>query len=273
MQLQNLGQPYVDNSKSDVVDMLTIVIPVRIDCEERRANLMTVIRHLQPLGCRVIVLEAHRTPMLDNEEWPGRTEYFYRNDTDTVFHRTKYINILLHMADTEAVAVWDTDVITDLRMVVEGVRLLSSGSTIIYPYNGEFVMLPRLFSEQVRKNPDLSDLDRRMLSPVFRRPFSGGIYMIHRVRYLGCGGENENFTGWGPEDAERLRRIRNLGHTAGWIGPGQAYHLWHPRGKNSWFADKEAEARLKMEMVKVSSMTKEQLLNYITSEQWNITTN
>lgn len=93
--------------------------------------------------------------------------------------------------------------------------------------------------------------------------------MVHRSRYLDCGGENESFTGWGPEDAERLRRVRNLGHRAAWTGGTQLFHLWHPRGSNSWFADEEAECQLKMEMVRICGMTKEELQNHISSERWN----
>lgn len=273
MQLQNIEIPAGRNGNTFATGMLTTVIPVRIDCDERRANLMTVLRHIRPLGCKVIVLEADISPKLEGEDWPEGTEYVFRKDTNPVFHRTKYINMLLHMADTEAMAVWDTDVLVDLGMVSEGLRQISSGHTIAYPYNGEFVMLPSHLSERIRKSPDIEELENRKLNPVFRRPFCGGIYMVHRLRYLECGGENENFTGWGPEDAERLRRVRNLGHTAIWVNGSQAYHLWHPRGRNSWFTDEEAEARLKMEMVKVSGMTKEELQNYISSERWNITRN
>lgn len=271
MQLQGIEKESAGNAGTYASERLTVAIPVRIDCEERKSNLMTVIRHIQPLGCRIIVLEADSSPLLEGEEWLDGTEYVFREDKDPVFHRTKYINVMLHMAATEAVAVWDTDVLVDLGMIDEGLRLISSGCTVAYPFNGEFVMLGALMSEQVRKRADIAELAGRKLKPVFGRPFCGGIYMVHRLRYLGCGGENENFTGWGPEDAERLRRVRNLGHEVRWVMKGQAYHLWHTRGRNSWFADKDAEARLKMEMVKVSSMTGEEISDYISSERWNTT--
>lgn len=273
MQLQSLEGNHKTKVDICISEMLTVVIPVRIDCEERKSNLKTVISHIRRLGCRIIVLEADACPVLEGEEWLDGTEYVFRKDKNPVFHRTKYINILLHMSATEAVAVWDTDVLVDLCMIEDGLRLILSGCTITYPYNGEFIMLTNLPSAQVRKRLDIDDLARRNLPPVFRRPFCGGIYMVHRLQYLGCGGENENFNGWGPEDAERLRRVRNLGHDVRWIMKGQAYHLWHPRGGNSWFADEDAETRLKLEMVKVSSMTKEEISDYITSDRWNITKN
>lgn len=273
MQLQNIDQCHATAEHVDLAEKLTIVFPVRIDCDERKSNLSTVIRHIRPMGCRVIVLEADKAPLLEGEQWLDEVEYIFREDRNAVFHRTKYINILLNMAETEAVAVWDTDVMVALDNVSQCVGYLSSGSTITYPYNGEYVILGSGISVQVRKNPDISDLAQRKLKPIFNRPFCGGIYIVHRLRYLACGGENENFTGWGPEDAERLRRVRNLGHDVRWTMEGQAYHLWHPRGGNSWFFDREAESRLKLEMVKVSSMTREELSDYITSEIWNITRN
>lgn len=39
-------------------ESLTIGIPVRIDCKERKANLSAVVKHLSALRCRIIVLEA-----------------------------------------------------------------------------------------------------------------------------------------------------------------------------------------------------------------------
>lgn len=261
-----------DNSPS-LFGKLTIVIPVRIECEERGANLRTILRHVIPLGCRIIVLEADSESKLGMEEWQGKVDYVFIEDINPIFHRTKYINILLNRADTKTVSVWDTDVLVDLDMVYRAVQLISAGYTLVYPYNGEFVWLSNSLSQSVRRNTNIEDLRHRKLKPIFGRRFCGGIYTVDRLHYLECGGENENFTGWGPEDAERLRRVKILGHKTIWIPGGQAYHLWHPRGKNSWFSSKDEESRLKMEMVNVSSMTKEELYNYISNEKWNITRN
>lgn len=54
----------------DLKSQLTLVFPVRIDCEERRENLRVVLRQLDGLGCRMLVLEADAVPALGDEAWP-----------------------------------------------------------------------------------------------------------------------------------------------------------------------------------------------------------
>ena len=50
----------------DLKSLLTFVFPVRIDCEERRENLRAVLRQLDGLGCRMLVLEADAVLHLDD---------------------------------------------------------------------------------------------------------------------------------------------------------------------------------------------------------------
>jgi predicted glycosyltransferase involved in capsule biosynthesis len=60
--------------------------------------------------------------------------------------------------------------------------------------------------------------------------------------------ENENFYGWGVEDDERVKRMEVLGFSINRV-QGPMFHLWHPRGKNSWYASKEAELRNSQEFL------------------------
>lgn len=94
-------------------ESLTIGIPVRIDSKERKANLSAVVKHLSALQCRIIVLEADAHTNTDNIGSIDNVDYVYVEDTNTVFHRTRYINQLLLMSQTEIVAIWDTDVLVD----------------------------------------------------------------------------------------------------------------------------------------------------------------
>ena len=45
---------------NSISSKLTIVMPVRIDSDERKANLHAVLSHVSRLGCRVLVLEAQK---------------------------------------------------------------------------------------------------------------------------------------------------------------------------------------------------------------------
>ncbi len=273
MQLQDINIQDFSYDRPDLSKFLTIVMPVRIESAEREANLMAVLHHVCGLGCRVILLEADEQSAIKdkkemNTEMRRCIEYKFVTDSSPIFHRTRYINRLLNETSTEIVAVWDADILIAYHQVYEAVDNIMTGCTITYPYNGEYVMLSELESVAARRKFDIENLKSLKLQSVFGRPFCGGVFLVHRQRYLQCGGENEHFTGWGPEDAERLRRVSILGHSVKWTEEGQAYHLNHSRGKNSDFYSEEDAIRLRKELVKVCSMEREELQNYITGKSW-----
>ena len=90
------------------------------------------------------------------------------------------------------------------------------------------------------------------LSPVLKRPFCGGAFFVNRQKYLSLGGENKHFIGWGPEDAERLRRVEIMEHSVKRTKYGKAYHLYHPRNENSRYFDEDTAVELRKEFVKVA---------------------
>lgn len=252
---------------SSVKQILTVVIPVRIDCEERKANLRTVLSLLSVLDCRILVLEADSKAKLQNENWILGVEYLFIKDDSPVFYRTRYINMLLHMANTDIVSIWDTDVLISLEQLFEAISMIEQGCTIAYPYNGDFVMLTNMESDMARQRFDVEYLKSKKMQSIFGRKSCGGIFLVHRRRYLNCGGENEHFTGWGPEDAERLRRVRILGHKVCWTIDGQAYHLYHPRGSNSNYFSNDEAIKLRTEFCRICSMDREELRRYIKTWQ------
>lgn len=242
---------------------LTIGIPVRIDSEERKANLSAVLRYLAVLQCRIIVLEADAQPCADDVCHINNAEHVFVEDTNEVFHRTHYINQLLQMAHTEMVAIWDTDVLIDYNQILEALQMIQNGITMSCTYDGRAVMLSEQLSKQMRHNLDFKFLKSLGMKPILGRKSCGGAYIVHKRRYLQCGGENERFTGWGPEDAERLHRVTILGHKACHIPSGELFHLYHPQGKNSSFQSKEDACRLREEFVRICCMTPDELKSYI----------
>lgn len=100
------------------------------------------------------------------------------------------------------------------------------------------------------------------------RKLCGGAYIVHRQRYLSCGGENEHFTGWGPEDAERLHRVVILGHKACYVETGELFHLYHPRGMNSSYKSKDNAREMREEFIRVCCMTDTELKSYISNEEY-----
>lgn len=245
-------------------ECLTVGIPVRIDSEERNANLQAVVRYLTALQCRIVVLEADAQPHVSEINCINNVEYRFMEDTNTVFHRTHYINALLRMAQTEAVAIWDTDVLVDYSQILEALLMIQQGTTISYPYDGRFVMLSEQLSKQIRRKLDFEYLRDLKMKSFLGRKLCGGAYIVHKQRYLQCGGENERFTGWGPEDAERLHRVVILGHKACHIPSGELFHLYHPRSGNSSYQSKDDARNMREEFIKICCMSPLELKSYIT---------
>lgn len=247
----------------DLNNICTFVMPFRIDSPERQRNLIFTLDWLAPMKAKTILLEADVKPKVDNSIFHEYVEYNFVEDPNPVFHRTHYINLLLKQATTEIVSVWDTDIIAAYQQIYEAIHNINGGCTLAYPYSGEYVMLTPDCSEKFVRTKDFVYLEELKLESIFNRPFCGGAFFVNRQKYLLLGGENEHFTGWGPEDAERLRRVQIMGHQVKWTKEGKAYHLYHPRNENSRFFDENAAIEMRKEFVKVCSMNREELLEYI----------
>ena len=247
----------------DLNNICTFIMPFRIECPERQRNLVFTINRLASLKARIILLEADVEPKADTKSFPENVAYIFVEDSNPVFHRTRYINMLLKQATTEIVSVWDSDIVTTYSQIEETIKNIQKGYILAYPYSGEYVMLTPDCSEEFIKTGNLNYLEEQNLEPIFNRPFCGGAFFVNRQQYLLVGGENERFTGWGPEDAERLRRVQIMGCQVKWTEKGKAFHLYHPRSENSRFFDEDAAIEMRKELVKVCNMNKEELSEYI----------
>ena len=254
---------------TDISNNLTFVMPARIDSDIRKRNLLYVTRRLSAIGCKIIILEADKQAKLSNEDIDiPNVEYHFIEDNDPCFFRTHYINMLLRMATTDVVSVWDADIVTSYEQIEEAYRYIKDEDYMLtYPYDGKYVMLSEDKSERLISNSDLYGLDKEQLASYFGRPFCGGAFFVNRHQYLSIGGENEHFTGWGPEDVERLKRVEIMGLKFGLIEHGTAYHLNHPRGKNSNFFSKLHRIKMREELIKICSKNKEELKEYIKTWQ------
>lgn len=247
----------------DLSNICTFIMPFRIESSERQRNLSFAVGRLTSTNSKILLLEADVSPKVSKTFFSENVEYIFIKDSCPVFHRTRYINMLMKRAATEVVAVWDTDIVTSYTQIAEATKYIQAGCTIAYPYSGEYVMLSPECTEEFTRNGDLTWLESLKLDSVFNRPFCGGAFFVNREQYLSLGGENEHFIGWGPEDAERLRRIKIMEHQVRWTTEGKAYHLYHPRKDNSCFFGENAAIEMRKELVKVCSMNKEELSEYI----------
>jgi hypothetical protein len=78
--------------------------------------------------------------------------------------------------------------------------------------------------------------------------------------------ENENMISWGPEDQERLSRVKKLNYNVGNI-EGYLYHMDHMITQNS-FCSNPLFKNNEKEFEKVNKMTTEELKEYIKGFAW-----
>lgn len=222
-------------------DDLTIVIPVRIDTKERLRNLEFLLSDLQKYyGLKVIVLEADIVPRLGDYEGVRRV---FIGDTNPLFHRTRYINILTKLTDAKHLGIWDSDVIVPVEQFDSALETLRSGTAyMVYPYDGRFY---NVYGEAMQNFLDskdesvlLDNHDKHYL--VFGHHSCGGAFMVNREAYITASGENEHFTAWGAEDLERFKRWEIRGYNVARTD-GAIYHLYHPIGTNSRYNSSDAK--------------------------------
>lgn len=253
----------------DITSQLTIVIPVRIDSKERHENLNAIILFiLNNTQADIIVMEADDKQRFIPKITNNKIKYYFKNDCDQIFHHSKYRNELLYLSNTEIVAVWDADVFICIYQLIKGITLLKN-NTMVVPYDGRAIYLNPDDSWRVRKNIDsyVCCYKDEFLTPVLGRPSVGGVFIVNKFKYLKAGGENENFYGWGPEDAERFKRIEILqGPVERLTGP--LFHLHHPRGINSTFGNNDRDKKNLNEFIKICRMNTTQLKKYIETWEW-----
>lgn len=249
-----------------LTQQLSIVIPVRIDSPERLANLQAIVRFLvYYTEGPIILLEADAKSNVKGLIESCRVQLIFREDTDPIFHRTKYINELLHMAQTQFVGVWDTDVVLDPDCILDALHIMNQGHIMCLPYNGKFVFLTEDASHKARRHITTLFQDKLIetLDGVgLGRPSVGGAYIVNKTLYLQAGGENEGFYGWGPEDAERVKRLEVLGYQI-IRTEGSLYHLHHPRGINSTLGEDIRGLQNLCEFGRICGMTPKELRKHI----------
>lgn len=247
----------------DQTQQLSIVIPLRIESHERLSNLQTVVGFLlQHTESTILLLEADIESHISNLFNSDRVSIFFRKDLDPIFHRTKYINELLNLTQTPFVGVWDTDVIPTLHGIRQALNTLQQGYAMCLPYDGKFIFLSAQDSNLLREGMNIA-VNELHDGIHLGRPSVGGAYMVNKDLYLGVGGENETFYGWGPEDIERVKRMEILGYEVK-RAEGPLYHLHHPRGINSTLGEDERAVQNLDEFTKICSMFPYELNHYIT---------
>lgn len=174
------------------------VIPVRIDSIVRLENLLATVGYLTShfqTNIYVIEAAAFNNHVLE-KTLPSGIAYCFTEDFDPIFHRTKYINILKDKGIGQYLAVWDADVIIDVRQITEAVNLLrNAAADVAFPYDGHFYDTTEIVRSVYLETSDFSVLSSNTakMSMLYGTNMNGGAVIIKRNKFENCRSRRRKF--------------------------------------------------------------------------------
>jgi len=245
---------------------LTITIPVRIDSPQRLANLIICTQALLRSTTARIIVGIHQ-PIDITTHLDPRVEVVHVHDpSDSLFHRTRILNDLANMVESEFIANLDCDIVVPVMQWQHTLDLLREGKTdLVYPYEGTMIEVPDSFFPWLEQN-QFTSMPKAM-QVVMHSNSVGGCVVWRRESFIASGMENEHFVSWGHEDDERLARALILGLKVERI-VGSVFHLHHPRGQDSNGLHPHYESN-RRELQRISEMNKEALGAEVKSWLWH----
>jgi predicted glycosyltransferase involved in capsule biosynthesis len=225
-----------------MINNATFIIPFRKDCEERLRNLVHVTDFIFKNICSNIIVCEHdkESQNKDTVEQIGARYIF--EPMEDCFHRTKILNLMTKMAETDIIVNQDVDVLTFPFGYNQAVKKIGDNEDCMFcfPYDGRFQNVD-IFDEAAIKNGDFNSL----FYTCAISDSVGGCFVFDRTRYEKIGLENEEFRGWGFEDNERVLRAKQNGYQIERIS-GPLWHFNHPETSTSGPKHKDVQNNYKM---------------------------
>lgn len=221
---------------------VTFIVPIFIDTPEQLCNLQNNLRHLTTLFETTILIGEHKAPEVAPvsqklSEFAGSFDYLEFPGAHENFFHTRLLNQLLARVSTPLVCNLDCDAFFSSRQYLMAAQLLRwDAAEFVLPQNGPTIHISQQAQDEVLQVLQTRSLDEneiaRLAELVWNGDSVGGEVFGKTQIYRDCGGENENFVGWGWEDFERVSRLEKLGHRL-LRTPGALSHFTHPRGATS----------------------------------------
>lgn len=248
----------------------TFIIPVCIESQDRLNNSITVLGYLNHhFNTNIIIHELvngeTKLPFLNDFKNLNITHILEQSDMST-YHRTRQLNMMLDLVETKVVVNYDIDVLLPVESYIKCVdMILIDNSDVVYPYgDGEYQK--RVFTSFNRDNfnfdlNNIKDGDYNLWNAKY-----GHCFFINTKKYKQCGGENELFIAYGPEDTERYVRFNKIGYKVDRVND-IVYHLEHYRTPFSNSNNRYFDENIFL-FKKISNMTKEEIINYYNSIEY-----
>jgi predicted glycosyltransferase involved in capsule biosynthesis len=231
---------------------LSIIIPIKLDSEDRKNNLTTLLNYLVSYNFKkeiILVEQIYNNNNNDYSFLKNISNKFYKiitcNFNYDYFHKTKLINVGIENAIYKNLCIQDCDCLLTEEQFLESISLLNNLKTAVKPFNSYLINIPKStdlifstiredFLTELKLNLELINLNFdkfkkfNLISP---NP-PGGCLLLNKNFIKSIGNYNVNFKAYGPEDAEILYRIKKLSYTVGEVN-GFIYHLEHDRTQDS----------------------------------------
>ncbi len=228
---------------------LTIIIPIKIESEDRLSNIKILLGYLNThFITNIKIIETYVDyPKIDFIDLYNNLIIDYKNEqisNNEPYHRTKYLNMMLFDTKTEIISTYDSDVLLPIDTYINVVNeLVSSKFDFIYPYGNGLYQKQLFYSGWYKNNNkcNMYHFSKKFDLSVFdddpnvflQNSYCGHSIFAKTKSYIDAFGENENFISYGPEDQERLYRFKKLGYNVKWYDDF-VYHIEHIRTNDSW---------------------------------------
>lgn len=226
---------------------LTYILPTKIESEDRLRNVITSVSYLLSKfpEAKVLVKEVdtrstfkfRAIPEIKKHVSTKQLEHIFEESDGRTFHKTRYLNDLIMMADTEFVCSHDVDVVYPMKSHQLAYNSLKEDRMdVVYPYGCGVWQYQVNYQMDVFQKFLESGHDVRVIQPHTRTESStiGWTQWYKRDAVIKGGLWNEEFISWGAEDCEFYFRFNMLGYRVGRID-GPIWHFEHARTHNSHY--------------------------------------
>lgn len=256
----------------------TFIIPIKLEHFDRYRNAKTVLSFLnQHFRTNVFIYESSdsgiKLDFLDDLKSLNIKHWLV--EPEEMFHRTKYLNIMLDEVETPVVVNYDIDVILDPDLYLECQSdILNGDSDVVYPYHygydfhGQKMVLANIDLNAFKESGFKTDYitERPEFFNNFYSEYGHCIFFNTDV-YKKYGGENESFISYGPEDKERGERFLKLDKKVSWKKFRTVYHFEHFRGNDSSTGNNYYANNCNV-YKSISSLSREELLVYYSTQDY-----